>query len=360
MTTNSERKTSIGQQGKGQVNLQALRIATLESNFLSIRESSPDGLLPPHMRAIAKRGPDGNCAQNRLRPRDRIFASLQENPEHLLWFEVVGLTSTGYRLVMLGAESISGLFDLAFDGRGAFHDKPIQVEGVDTGHRFAPARSFDAIANFKAFRGLQIHTSLQDFETQSRPSTNQVFFNRHRHAIAAMALGQYFIANGEMWVVIESSEHGFTGFRLADGASSQYSRNGRGIGQEPLAVEAAILSEGDFDQEGWTFEADVRGKVGFESTPLFAMTPNLLADFVPGNLVLMTSGNGLSPLTWEILGVADGDALIRSGTSLSTLNLATGVAGGAAEGHQFATVAYRSAWLHGDPPTMYKNVLRYG
>lgn len=337
-----------------------LRLASLESNLLSYadRESGVHDFSDESSAGVV-RDLGHAKAPNRLRQYDRLFATVDGCDDTIVWLEVVGLFEAGYRLKMLSDPGPSHILDMSFDGDCVLNQQHLRLQGVDTGHRYAPAQHRDAVANYKAFRGLGLHTTLEAFGEMEKPSTNLVFFNSHRHAIAALCLGQYFVAGGEIWVVTETFSFGFAGCRLIDDLYSNFSHSGKSLCLESVVVEAAIKSEGDFDYDGWMFEARTQCRAGFTGTPLFALSPNLLKDFMPGNLVLMTSGKGLSRKTWEILGVSDGYALLRSGPKLSAMNMATGVAVGAAEGHHFAAIAYKSAWLHGDPPTMFKNIILY-
>lgn len=302
---------------------------------------------------LARGGP------NRLRRFDRIFAVLGGDVERIQWLEVVGLTPSGYRLKTLSAGP-AFIADMDFNGAGVMDHQPLSLVGVDTGHRYAPTEHLEAVTNFKAFCRLGLETSLKAYEQSSVPATNQVFFNSHRHAIAALCLGQHFLAGGEIWVVIDVYSFGIEAYRVADEMSATFSLNGKCTTSEELVIEATIRSEGDYDHDGWMFEASTQSRGGYDSTPLFALNPNLSNDFVPGNIVLMTDGNGLSAQVWQILGVWNDDALLRSGIKMAAMNMHTGVASGAAAGNHFAALGYMNAWMHANPASTFKNILMQG
>lgn len=311
-------------------------------------------------------GASGNCAnpaiaqvkpvaKNRLREGDRVFASLAGGDSNLAWLEVQAVHADGYEAKPLN-HSQGKVVWLNRSGVGEIDGAPVEVQAVDTGHRLNPERWKEALDNYRAFRSLGLTLPLERFQMQMRVSTNQIHLNAHPQAIATLSLGQYFVCGQAVWLVIENGRDVLLGQRMDDHHSAEFTRKGECTTNPAWKIEAAILSEADYDHEGWKHEIEVRGSE-LPALPLFDMAPGALNEVLPGSRILLSALMTGRESEWEVISVSKGGAEIRHGSDIGTIDFTTGQGEGAAVSASFRAVILSPKWCHGDLGQMFEKVL---
>lgn len=313
-------------------------------------------LSEPRM-SVAFGGPLKASGGNRLRLRDRVFAKTNAFSNGIAWLEIVGVLADGYEALVLDGADDGHQINLSLEGKGVFNDSLIEVEAVDDGIRLKPNEYSAATNAYLTFRELGVTTSFEAFKGRSRPKTNLIHLNEHRHAIVNLCFGQHFVAGNEIWMVTELLNEGFVASRTRDARSAIFHADGICIDDSSLLVQAAILSEGEFDQEGWDYEIGQHLVEGFPCEPIFHIAPGALAAAMPGQIVVINFGSGLNASSWEVVGKTDEDLLITGSQGLATLCLKTGQGTGLAKGGHFLALAASPVWVVNDPGAMVRKVL---
>lgn len=333
--------------------MQGLRLSSIELRMAGVGEVGS---------MASVNGPQSSLRKphNLLRPRDRVFATLGAEEGRPLWLEVVDLTPVGYQAVCLFGHPSRPNVDLSFAGEGFIDGRPVLVESVDTGHRLAPSQGETAVAAYLAFRALGLALSLEAYGRRSRPSTNQVFLNSHPQAIATLSLGQFFMCASDVWVVVESAADGIVGQRMSNNQVVDFSRlTGRGITSPQHCIQAAIMSEADYDHGGWHHEIQQYEAAGMPAVALFDTSPGALSRVEPGAHLLLSALMTGRESVWEVVSVEGPAAVIRHGSDLGKIDFSTGMGAGAAVSASFRAVIANQFWCHGDIGKMFQRVLMF-
>lgn len=321
-----------------------------------VEEKVFEVLSSPRMNVeIVSHEPAGSVG--RLRVKDRVFACIGNDPESILWLEVAEITATGYAAVQLTAQGPSSSIELCWEGKGLLRGRPVEVVAVDDLMRICPLAVPQAITNFRAYRDLGISTDLKTCISRSNIKTNQLFINAHRQAIVTLEFGQFFIAGGDVWLVSQKTEESFSAVRMRDDHVAAFNRLGVSLDSPGCEIEASILSESDYDHDGWMHELAQHAAEGYPSNPIFQMSPASLASAGPGTKLVLNAGTGLQASIWGVVGDSGGDLVIQKGGLLGTLDLATGLGSAAAAGHQFLAVVENPFLASNDVSSMMRSVI---
>lgn len=333
--------------------MQGLRLSSIELRMAGVGEVNSMASVNDPKASLRK-------PQNLLRPHDRVFATLGAEEGSPLWLEIVDLTAEGYQAVCLFGHPSRASIYLSFAGEGFIDGRPVVVESVDTGHRLPPSQGETAVAAYLAFRELGLCLSLEAYGRQSRPSTNQVFLNSYPQAIATLSLGQFFMCASDVWVVVENAANGIVGQRMSNNQVVDFSRKtGRGITSPQYRIQAAIMSEADYDHGGWHHEIQQYEAAGMPAAALFDTAPGALDRVEPGSLLLLSALITSRESVWEVVSVDGPSAVIRHGSDLGTIDFSTGMGAGAAVSATFKAVIVNRFWCHGDIGKMFQRVLLF-
>ncbi|MGI0646862.1 hypothetical protein ACRCPS_17755 [Pseudomonas aeruginosa] len=294
---------------------------------------------------------------NRLRLKDRGFASIGGDANELLWFEIVSFIDEGYQAKCLSSPE-GEVFQLDLAGAGTLGGEPVAVEAIDAGYRINPGRWPEVLDTYKAFRSLGLTLPLALFEQQMRVSTNQIHLNAHPQAIATLTLGQYFVCGQDVWLVIENGRDAIAGQRMSDLSTATFTRKGQCTSNSTLMIEASIMSEADYDHDGWRHEIDALGGV-IPAHPLFDMSPGALSGVRPGAHLLLSALMTGRESVWEVVTVSESSAEIRHGSDTGSIDFSTGRGEGAAVSASFRAVIVTPRWCHGDLGAMFQKTLLF-
>lgn len=336
----------------GPISFAGLKISSAEDRVF-------EAILTEPRMSIAFGGSVKASTPNRLRCRDRVFARSPAFQNGISWLEICDVQPDGYGALVLTGKSQPDIVRLNLEGVGVYREASIAIEAVDDGIRVLPTEYVTATNAYLAFRELGVTTTWDDYRLTSRPKTNLIHVNAHRHAVVNLCFGQFFVAGHQIWVVKELLREGFVAVRMIDGRSSIFHSDGICIAEACLTVQAALLTEGEFDQKGWDYELAQHRPGGYPVDEVFSIAPGALTSARVGHVVVINLGAGLNASSWEIVGKTEEELVIASSVGLATLCLKTGVGSGPARGGQFLALVSSPLWVTGDPSAMVRKALLY-